>query len=258
MLVNLLIDNTNPEIKDYKLSLAVYIKQLYREIQAEGYNTINEGVTLQHIELLFMCFENQSVDLKQKLAIHSALEQMLILYNYQKSDNQSYVANIKSILNKISQLCLQGVESQNNDVLKSAFMLVEVMYSNACNQTHTLVIEECMGNFYRAIENYLNLLNADILALNTSLEQDQLQFTTQNPLVQSVMQKIDLISAFIRMIYRVLEKVTQSSGSNFFLSYYEFVRSEKLALILVRVFGIGVQIPKSPNNNSVLNITGLQ
>lgn len=42
------------------------------------------------------------------------------------------------------------------------------------------------------------------------------------------------------------------------MSYYEFVRSEKLALILVRVFGIGVQIPKSPNNNSVLNITGLQ
>lgn len=65
-----------------------------------------------------------------------------------------------------------------------------------------------MGNLYGAVENYLNLLNADILGLNTSLEQDQLQFTTQNPLVQSVMQKIDLISAFIRMIYRVLEKVT--------------------------------------------------
>lgn len=133
MLMNLLTDGTNPEIKDYKLSLAVYLKQLYREIQAEGYNTINEGLTLQHIELLFMCFENQFVDLKQKLAIHSALEQMLVLYNYQKSDNASYATNIKSILSKISQLCLQGLETQNNDVLKSAFMLAEVMYSISCN-----------------------------------------------------------------------------------------------------------------------------
>ena len=43
-------------------------------------------------------------------------------------------------------------------------------------------------------------------ALTLRVQQDQLQFTTTNPLVQSVMQKIDLIGSFIRMIYRVFEK----------------------------------------------------
>jgi hypothetical protein len=70
------------------------------------------------------------------------------------------------------------------------------------------------------------------------------------------MQKIDLIGSFIRMILRVLEKCTHRD--KFSQAYYEFVTSTQLASILVRVFGIGVQIPKSPNNSSVINITGLQ
>jgi hypothetical protein len=40
-IVQLLTDTTNPDIKDFKLSLSVYLKQHYRIIQAEGYNTIN-------------------------------------------------------------------------------------------------------------------------------------------------------------------------------------------------------------------------
>ena len=59
------------------------------------------------------------------------------------------------------------------------------------------------------------------MALNNSLEQDQLQFTVQNPLVKNVMQKIDIIGAFIRMIFRVFEKVTQRQYYN--ESYYTFV-----------------------------------
>lgn len=70
------------------------------------------------------------------------------------------------------------------------------------------------------------------------------------------MNKIDLIGCFVRMIYRVLEKIT--SNNVFFKSYYEFISSANLSSILVRIFGFGIQVPNSPNNNSVINITGLQ
>ena len=78
----------------------------------------------------------------------------------------------------------------------------------------------------------------------------------QNEHVQSVMQKIDLIHSFIKMVFRLLEKLT---AKNLFMkTYHSFAESAPLASILVRVFGIGIQIPQSPNNNSVILITGLQ
>lgn len=102
----------------------------------------------------------------------------------------------------------------------------------------------------------MNALNADILALNQSLKQDQLQLTRENPLVMSIMHKIDIIRSFIRMIYRVFEKVT--NRQEYYPIYLAFIRSTHLASIFIRTFGIGIQIPNSPNNNSVINITGLQ
>ena len=59
------------------------------------------------------------------------------------------------------------------------------------------------------------------------------------------------------MIYRVMEKTT-AKPSKFMKSYINFAQSGHLASIFIRVFGIGIQIPNSPNNNSVINITGLQ
>ena len=58
------------------------------------------------------------------------------------------------------------------------------------------------------------------------------------------------------MIYRVFEKVT--SRQEYYPIYLAFIKSTHLASIFIRVFGIGIQIPNSPNNNSVINITGLQ
>ena len=58
------------------------------------------------------------------------------------------------------------------------------------------------------------------------------------------------------MIFRVFEKVT--GKTQFQSAYYAFVTSPHLASIFIRVFGIGIQIPNSPNNISVINITGLQ
>ena len=99
-------------------------------------------------------------------------------------------------------------------------------------------------------------LNADILSLNNSLKLDQLHFTRENPLVGNIMKKIDVIGSFIRMIFRVFEKLT--GKTQFQSAYYAFVTSPHLASIFIRVFGIGILIPNSPNNNSVINITGLQ
>lgn len=70
------------------------------------------------------------------------------------------------------------------------------------------------------------------------------------------MQKIDLVGAFIRMMLRVLEKTT--ARTPYYESYYAFITSPQLASIFIRVQGIGIQIPNSPNNNSLINITGLQ
>ena len=58
------------------------------------------------------------------------------------------------------------------------------------------------------------------------------------------------------MMYRVFEKLT--TKTSFLQAYYQFVASPQLASIFIRVFGIGIQVPNSPNNNSVINITGLQ
>lgn len=69
------------------------------------------------------------------------------------------------------------------------------------------------------------------------------------------MKKIDVIGGFIRMIFRVFEKLV--SKTQYQSAYYSFVTSSDLASILVRVFGIQILIPNSPNNNSVINITGL-
>ena len=123
-----------------KLSISVYLKQLYRVVQSEGYNNIDTPSTLQHIELLFMCFENQSLDLKHKYSIFGALEQIMILYKYQESTPGAYLKNIESVLGKVSQLAAQGVENQNSDSIKSSFLLTEVMFAVNCNEAHALVL----------------------------------------------------------------------------------------------------------------------
>lgn len=135
-------------------------------------------------------------------------------------------------------------------------MLTEVMFSIGQDAVQLKIMEVCIAKLYHVIDQQMISLNADILALNNSLKQDQLHFTRENPLVGSIMYKIDIIGAFIRMIFRVFEKVT--TKTSFLAAYYAFVASPHLASIFIRVFGIGIQIPNSPNNNSVINITGLQ
>lgn len=111
---------------------------------------------------------------------------------------------------------------------------------------------------YEIIDSFMLNMNADIMALNASLKQDQLQLTIQNQHVMSIMQKIDLVNQFIRMVDRLMNKLTNTLNNHFPKGYHILVQNQYLAAILVKVFGIGIQIPNSPNNNSVINITGLQ
>ena len=127
--------------------MSVYLKQLYRIVQSEGYNNINIPLTLQHIELLFLCFESPALDLKEKYSIFGALEQMVILYKYQEEDKK-FLANIKAVLDKIHSLALSGQEAQNGDTIKSAFMLTEAMFAINCNDTHAMVIETCLNQLF--------------------------------------------------------------------------------------------------------------
>lgn len=90
----------------------------------------------------------------------------------------------------------------------------------------------------KVIESQMLSLNADITGLNNTLKEDQLQLTRENPLVMSIMQKIDIIGSFVRMIYRVFEKLT--SRADFAPVYNAFVRDPALASVFVRVFGIGI------------------
>ena len=90
----LLIDNQSQEIKDVKMSLAVYCKQLYRVIASNGYNHVDIPGTLDHIRLLFTQIESPAIELKQKFNIIGALESMLLLYKYQENENGSFQENI--------------------------------------------------------------------------------------------------------------------------------------------------------------------
>jgi hypothetical protein len=190
------------------MSLSVYCKQFYRVVSSAGYNNIDIPKTLNHIELLFQCFESNSIELKQKHSIFGALEQMILLYKYQENPNQQFLNNIQSILNKIELLATQGQESLNSDTLKSSFMLTEVMFSIGNDEVQKRIIDTCLTKLYAVVDQQMVSLNADILNLNNSLKLDQLHFTRENPLVGNIMKKIDIVGGFIRMIFRVFEKVT--------------------------------------------------
>jgi len=203
-----------------------------------------------------MCFESTALELKSKFHLIGPLEQLIHLYKYQEQQQQAFMQHFEEILQKISALTTLGQQLQNGDIIKSAFMLIEVMFAVNQGEAHVKVNELCMGLQFQVVDHYMNALNADLLSLNSSLVEDQLQLSRENPVVGSIMHKIDIIGCFIRMIYRVFEKITGKTA--FSPSYYYFVMCPELSCILVRVFAFGVQIPNSPNNSSVIAITGLQ
>ena len=258
-IVNLLLDSENQEIKDVKMSLAVYCKQLYKLIVQAGYNNVQRvdiERTLRHIELLFMCFESKEIELKQKAFIFDALQPMVLLYKYQENLGEGYFKNITDIANKIKIMAVNGLQAEDSAMLKSSFMLTDAMFSLGEDKSLKIIQEVCVTQLCIVVEQQMIALNNHILSLNNVLKQDQLQLTRENEVVDQIMKKIDIVVSFIKMIFRVFEKTT--SKGVYHKCYYDFVKSPTLSSILVRVFGINIQIPNSPNNNSVIQITGLQ
>ena len=70
------------------------------------------------------------------------------------------------------------------------------------------------------------------------------------------MWKLDIINNFFKMLLNILDRITRGYA-DYAQSYYQFITSPQLAQLIVRIFGFGVSVPKSPNNNSVIIITGL-
>ena len=74
LLCEILMDSENPELKDMKLSAAIYAKNVYRVISAVGHNQVHKEKTLQHIETLFQCIQSENLELKAKFNVVAAYE----------------------------------------------------------------------------------------------------------------------------------------------------------------------------------------
>ena len=93
------------------------------------------------------------------------------------------------------------------------------------------------------------------MGLNTVLTQDQLQLTNENTFVSQIMYRLDILASFFNMCFRVLENLKPMMDKS--RGIFTLIVKPQLASICVRVFGIGIAVPNSPNNNSVISITGL-
>lgn len=83
------------------------------------------------------------------------------------------------------------------------------------------------------------------------------------------MQKLDIVGSFVRMLYRIIQKITQKRGWTKATTgvkpqpiysdvYHNLVQDQLTSALLVQILGICIQLPNSPNNASIINITGLQ
>jgi hypothetical protein len=73
--------------------------------------------------------------------------------------------------------------------------------------------------------------------------------------VKSVVEKVDMLGGFIRVVYRIMEIILKALKES--KTFIKFLRDANLSMILIRVVGISVQVPSSPNNDSLILITGV-
>ena len=57
-------------------------------------------------------------------------------------------------------------------MLKSSFMLTEVIFAISSDEIHHLAFETCVNQLFIVIDAQMTSLNTDILSLNASLAQD--------------------------------------------------------------------------------------
>jgi len=83
---------------------------------------------LEHIRLLFESISAPTLSLKAKFSLSNALDKMLNLYLLVEVDQQQLMSSINAMVNKILELAEAGKQQNNIDLLKSSFMLTEVMF----------------------------------------------------------------------------------------------------------------------------------
>lgn len=118
--------------------------------------------------------------------------------------------SIDAMVNKILELMQKGLADGNPELLKSGFMLTEVMFTLTRPDIMVTLLDSCVYKLQDTIHQLLLQVSTETLQLNTALQQDPSQLTIENPLVSAVMQKLDLTATFVRMMYRILAKVSSS------------------------------------------------
>lgn len=83
------------------------------------------------------------------------------------------------------------------------------------------------------------------------------------------MQKLDLTATYVRMMYRILAKVSSSKTWTkattevkpqpiFSSAYHNLVQNEVNAAILIQIMGLTVQPPNATQPGSVIQLSGLE
>lgn len=144
LLVDILTDSENPELKDLKLSVALYLKNVYRVVSAAGHSQVQKEKTLAHINTLFKCIQCEHLELKAKVNITQAYESMLVLYRHQENDAASLNQNILNILQSTSQQIADSSANMSPDSMKTCFMLTESMFALVDQQINQLTVKTCI------------------------------------------------------------------------------------------------------------------
>mmetsp|Transcript_12871 Transcript_12871/g.21771 ORF Transcript_12871/g.21771 Transcript_12871/m.21771 type:complete len:250 (-) Transcript_12871:2473-3222(-) len=177
-------------------------------------------------------------------------------YHSTNQNKEQVQKQMLELMERIQKIINEAKESDDHDQMRSAFLLVDALFSFHEEEMHNMIIQSSVQQLFTVIDQYLIALNAEIISLNNVLTEDQLQLSMENAQVLSIIRKVELLGSFFGMCQRVLGEFKAEIQQ--LTSFYRMVINPFLSSIFIRVFGIGIAIPNSPNNNSVIQITGLQ
>lgn len=181
-LFEILKDETDAELKEHKLSVSIYAKSFYRNIYNIGLKRMSKETSLQHISMLFDAMSSVTLNLKAKFSLVQGLEQMLQLYILKETDNTQLREKMGAMVESIQQLQLQGQQQGGNpELIKSCFMLVEVMFAMQKPELQQIMFNDCVTKLELLIKSLLEQLATDIMALSNSLQQDASLLNAESP-----------------------------------------------------------------------------
>lgn len=139
-----ILHSEDPVFAEKKLQLSIYIKSFYRAVYNEAMKRMTKEDKLEHIRLLFESISAPTLSLKAKFSLTAALDKMLNLYLLVEVDQQQLMTSINAMVNKILELAEAGKQQNNIDLLKSSFMLTEVMFTMNRADIHLSLLDGCV------------------------------------------------------------------------------------------------------------------